>query len=690
MILSVLLGSQLLVSALENPKNNFPNLVGGSGNLRTFSAQPNEPTTFGANLIGSFFSKDPFLNGIKDSRNQFRVDGNYTFDVGVPLEVFGGFTLTYNDNSDSKSATTMTTFFENADLGLRYGRRAFSDHFFLGAYAYSRAFSGTRAFRNTSGGSTVKSGPMMSGALGFTQTYDRAKDLHDFPFREHLNIGYRLPNGTLIGSNDDFNRFALDSFHFQAIVAAVSGELVYKFASPFIEYSMEYAISASAPKPKFSDNRQKVTLGVRITPISSFSVLVASDIGVGGPASDIATGIPKNPPYDIFFGLAFQTLASKLKNDVGSVRGVVTDQATGSPLDGVKISVVGDSSLSFTTDASGTYEFDLLKNGNYQARFEKPGFESTAKSFSIREGGDTILDASIGNRMPKTGNLDLTVLDAETHGPLKRAFVKISGLDSGLATDDYGKLQVKSLLEGEHTVTADAPGYIAGNTIIQISPTQVLQQSLQLTKAPPETGICAGVVKNPEGTPLTAVFTSANGKVQPFGTDPVTGVFSQSLQAGSYELKVQAENYLPQTVICNVAGGETTKLEIALEKPKAAVVIDNKIVLPDAIYFEFGKADIKRESFGILDQVVDILLKNDNYKELKIEGHTDNVGGEAPNQKLSEKRAAAVRLYLIKKGVKGAKVTSSGFGKTKPVATNLTPEGRAENRRVEFNLVRNE
>jgi outer membrane protein OmpA-like peptidoglycan-associated protein len=688
------LATAFLLHALENPQNNHPNIVGGSGNLRTFSAEPNEPSTFGAALTGNFFTKNPFLTGIKNSRNQFRVDGNYTFDFGIPVEVFSGFTFTYNDNSTSASATTMTTFFENFDVGIRLGHSVFSEYFSLGGFMYGRAFSGTRAFRNTSGGTTVKSGPMMSGSAGFSATLNLKKKWPDFPLRQHFNIGYRLPNGNITGAspaNDptDFNRFALDSYHFQALVPSYSIELLYRWVAPFVEYTLEYALFADSPKPDFGDNRQKLTLGLRVTPMTSFSILMAGDIGIGGPNSGQATGIPKNPPYDIFFGLAFQTLGKKLTSEVGSVRGVVTDGRTGSLLPEVHVTLINENVPPFTTDISGNYIFERIANGNHQARFEKTGFEPTIKSFSIREGADTILDATLSPAMPKNGSLELIIVD-QSNQPIRQAIITISGLEAGHVTDEKGNLAVNQIQEGEHTINAEAPGYNSSQIKLQILPSQTIRQTMTLQKMIPKEGTCTGTVKNADGTPLTAVFTSVDGKISPFGTDPVTGTFLQTLPQGSYQLKVQAENYLPQNITCSVLPGESNPIEITLEKPKQAVVIDNKIVLPDAIYFEFGKASIKAESLPILDQVVGILLKNDNFQSLKVEGHTDNVGGDAYNQTLSEKRAQSVRLYLIKKGVKGSKIAAQGFGKSKPIATNLTAEGRAENRRVEFNLVRNE
>ena len=101
------------------------------------------------------------------------------------------------------------------------------------------------------------------------------------------------------------------------------------------------------------------------------------------------------------------------------------------------------------------------------------------------------------------------------------------------------------------------------------------------------------------------------------------------------------------------------------------------------IQFDTGKSSIKSSSFAILDQIAKVLDENPTYK-VEIQGHTDNVGKEDANMKLSEERAASVRDYLIKKGVDEKRMTSKGFGPTVPVASNTTAAGKAKNRRVEF------
>lgn len=103
------------------------------------------------------------------------------------------------------------------------------------------------------------------------------------------------------------------------------------------------------------------------------------------------------------------------------------------------------------------------------------------------------------------------------------------------------------------------------------------------------------------------------------------------------------------------------------------------------IRFETGKAIIKPESFPILDAIVKVMAEHPDYK-LIIGGHTDNVGDDDMNYTLSKDRAAAVSNYLITKGVSPMRVSSDGFGETKPVDTNESENGRTRNRRVEFKV----
>ena len=103
------------------------------------------------------------------------------------------------------------------------------------------------------------------------------------------------------------------------------------------------------------------------------------------------------------------------------------------------------------------------------------------------------------------------------------------------------------------------------------------------------------------------------------------------------------------------------------------------------IEFETGKATIKSKSFPLLNQIAKIFIENTNYI-VEVQGHTDNTGKAEANQELSEKRANAVRDYLIAQGVDFQRLTAVGYGQDQPIADNATKAGRAKNRRVEFKI----
>ncbi len=104
-----------------------------------------------------------------------------------------------------------------------------------------------------------------------------------------------------------------------------------------------------------------------------------------------------------------------------------------------------------------------------------------------------------------------------------------------------------------------------------------------------------------------------------------------------------------------------------------------------AVQFQTGRAELKANSTGILDQIVDILSRYPDYK-CSINGHTDSIGSSKTNQRLSEQRAKACYDYLVGKGIDASRLSYTGYGETQPIANNKYKAGRDQNRRVEFNL----
>lgn len=119
-------------------------------------------------------------------------------------------------------------------------------------------------------------------------------------------------------------------------------------------------------------------------------------------------------------------------------------------------------------------------------------------------------------------------------------------------------------------------------------------------------------------------------------------------------------------------------------RPVAVAPVEEKIVLRD-ILFDFDKSTIREVSYPKLDRAVDA-LKDKPGKDITVAGHTDSIGTEAYNQKLSEARAKSVTDYFVSKGIEADRIRAVGMGESAPEADNTTSEGRALNRRIELTL----
>lgn len=151
-----------------------------------------------------------------------------------------------------------------------------------------------------------------------------------------------------------------------------------------------------------------------------------------------------------------------------------------------------------------------------------------------------------------------------------------------------------------------------------------------------------------------------------------------------YGVEIMVKDYLFFLDVIDMTAASTdsaTYKDFELEKLKvgATVILKN-------IYFETGKAVLKEESFGQLDQMIEFLENNETLR-LEIQGHTDNTGSLKLNQRLSNDRAKAVVDYLVDHGIEQSRLEWKGYAFSFPIAPNSTAEGRAKNRRVELKII---
>jgi outer membrane protein OmpA-like peptidoglycan-associated protein len=120
--------------------------------------------------------------------------------------------------------------------------------------------------------------------------------------------------------------------------------------------------------------------------------------------------------------------------------------------------------------------------------------------------------------------------------------------------------------------------------------------------------------------------------------------------------------------------------------PSRVKVTQQRVMPKEHIKFKTGSAYLISDSYPLLDDIAQVLVDAPKMR-LRIEGHTDSDGGEGANFSLSKSRAESVRTYLISRGVLDSRLAAEGFGETRPLDTNRTPLGRANNRRVEFHIL---
>jgi OmpA-OmpF porin, OOP family len=314
-----------------------------------------------------------------------------------------------------------------------------------------------------------------------------------------------------------------------------------------------------------------------------------------------------------------------------------------------------------------------------------------ARSNSKLDGGN--LDIFVLAPKAVHVNLNGIVYDDKTKQTLNGASVDILLKDVkpvSLKSDPSGKFKTVLPETNEYSVSASAAGYqhysgsfsvpnLNGDTAINI----------EIFLAPDsKTLVINGTVTNKKtGEPLDAKLLITRRGDKTIKLSPMTssGSFSQEVpKTGMYILTASREGFISGTDSLNYNNNKVSPMtkDLALQPIEVGVVVRMK-----NIYFDFNKATLKMESFPELEKVVTFLNDNPTV-EIEIEGHTDNVGTDESNQKLSQDRSQSVVDYIVGKGISGDRLKAKGFGESKPIDTNETDAGRANNRRVEFTVLK--
>lgn len=185
---------------------------------------------------------------------------------------------------------------------------------------------------------------------------------------------------------------------------------------------------------------------------------------------------------------------------------------------------------------------------------------------------------------------------------------------------------------------------------------------------------------------ITYRLLETNEEVGIASSDPKDGAYKIILPAGRiYSFMATKDNIY--TVSQNIDLKDIKKYTEIEQNLYLTPVLVGSTVRMNNLFFVTGKSEINKWSYPELQRLID-LLKKHKKMEIEIAGHSDNVGSDKVNNALSLERANAVRDYIISNGVEGERLQAKGYGKTKPLTSNATEEGRKRNRRVDFTILK--
>lgn len=286
-----------------------------------------------------------------------------------------------------------------------------------------------------------------------------------------------------------------------------------------------------------------------------------------------------------------------------------------------------------------------------------------------------------------------TVYNEKNQQPIQANVVLTAGQSQpvNLKSSVAGKFESRIPEVTTYTINASQAGYLPKDLALTLpaglgNDTTVVVD-IYLTPVAKKLMLAGTVYDSKTNQPINAKVHAAlkNDKRIEFKITATAGKYEQEIKLlGTYRLTASAEGYLNATDSSEVVDEETTPIikDLYLQPIEVGLTVRLK-----NIYFDFDKTTLKSESFVELNKVVDFLKSNPSV-EIEISGHTDSKGGDDYNLNLSQGRSQSVVDYIVSQGIDAFRLTAHGYGEGKPIDTNDTESGRANNRRVEFTVVK--
>ncbi|MGH7438642.1 MAG: OmpA family protein, partial [Polyangiaceae bacterium] len=652
--------------------NEGNTITGGSGLLHLQHAQSGEPPQFRLGLVtewytGGFLCTTKFpcpastpggQASTSDSLSHFGTTislGTSLFKAGAG--VFDAYVSTEaTANSDSANIPGLLQVLGDTNIGIKYSA-PLGDWFHLGGFAELWLINGTGAVGLDGSGTSAKFGAIATADL-------RGLESHT-PVRISTNIVYHVDNtGDVVTATEQarqaiamspisipvtrIERYGLgvnrvDQFDFR-----IGGEFFVADdrARPFIEadilapFNRQGYLCHGTSDPLKSGNPSgdnclyydklvysTLTIGSRFYPWKKgFSLLAALDIALSG-STDFVEELQPIPPWTLFLGA-----------------GWAVDTQDRPPV--IKTKVV-----------------------------EK-----------------------VVAKVPATRHVVGFVHEANKNDPVQGAIVTYRDRPdlAPLATAPDGKF-ADDVPPGKYTYDIKADGYKPGSADVTV-PKEGAGVAIDVAlEALPRVGSVTGHVRDALSSEPVAgvqvILSDSQHKEMRLNADSGGGFKFEGVAPGTCELSVTADGYLAFVSPADVKVRQDSQVDILLRptpKKPNVVVGAKEIAIKQQIQFALDSAVILPDSFGLLTEIADTLIRHTEIKRVEVQGHTDNSGTPEHNKTLSEQRADAVVAWLAQHGVSNDKLVAHGYGQEKPLVPNVTAANRSQNRRVQFIILEKE
>lgn len=630
--------------------NESNTLTGGTGLLRTQHAETGEPGQFRLQFVSEWFqagflcnSQYPCPNpagGNKITSDTMNHIGG-TLSLGTSLFKIGAGTfdaygaIQAYANSDGANKPSLLQVLGDTDLGIRY-TAPIGSVLHVGLFTELWLINGTGAVGLDGSGTSAK--------FGGIATVDLRGLESKIPLRFSINPVYYLDNtGDVLAPTEQargapvtrIERFGLGVNRvdqFQILIGA-EALLADERVRPFVEERIgfptnrqNYACQTTNPSSdQCLANDQVIpstlTLGGRFLPWKrGFSLLAAVDIGTSGTNNFIEELSP-TPPWTVYLGA-----------------GWAVDTKDRPPVVQTKL-----------------------------------------------------VDRPVEKAAPH-GHVTGFVHEKDKNDPLAGAIATYRDHAelSPLATGSDGKFG-DDVPPGKYTYDLKAEGFKPGSCDVTV-PAEGGAINIDCPlEALPRVGIVDGHVRDADTSqPIAGIqveLRDAQSKDLRITTDGSGGFKFEGVTPGGAQLSVEADGYLVLVTPTDVKARQEDNVDLMLRpKPKDALIklTANEIQIKQQVQFALDSAVILPESFGLLTEIADTIIRNPQLKRLEVQGHTDNSGSPEHNKVLSEQRAEAVRAWLVQHGAPADRLVARGYGQEKPLVPNVTGGNRARNRRVQF------